>query len=235
MDLTRKAGLGLALLTVAGLAATAPVQAQTLYSTGFSSSGTLLGNGDTDGNYTLTYLRTSAPTASSLASPGSTSAEVRTSAGGYPIDSVTGPYLADSTTSRWISPIVFDNAVGYYDYQTTFTLTPGQNSISGQWSTDNEGYNIYLNTTSTGNSIPNTLSYTSYTPFTISSGFIVGQNTLHFVVHNDGGHTALRVDGLQGATVAPEPSSFAVFGFLGLGMAGLMLKARKRSMASATA
>ena len=132
-------------------------------------------------------------------------------------------------------PLLISPPVGDYDFQTIFTLTQAQVAsfgLNGKWSTDNEGSSIILNGAATGNSITAADSFKRYTPFTITSGFVEGPNTLDFIVHNDGAYTALRVDGIT-ATVAPEPSSFAVFGFLGLGMAGLMLKARKRSVASA--
>jgi hypothetical protein len=237
MDLTRKAGLGLALLTVAGLAATTPVQAQTLYSTGVDASGNSLGDGAAELHYTLV----SVPAA---ISPNTSTTDLivrKDGSNGYPLPP-DGPYLGNTTTSAWIGPNndhQLNGPDGNYDYQTTFILAPGQASnfsLSGLWSTDNEGSSITLNKVATGLSITKAESYTNYTPFTINSGFVDGPNTLDFIVHNDSPNdnpTALRVDGLKGGTVAPEPSSFAVFGFLGLGMAGLMLKARKRSASAA--
>ena len=248
MDLTRKAGLGLALLTIAGLAATAPVQASTpgLYSTGVNGNGTSLTDGTPgDPHYTLTFLGTTYPSANST----SKGILIRTSVGNppYPLDAANG-YIVDSPTSAWIGPSGANNDLfgndpngGYYDYQTTFTLPVGSNAVTGLWATDNAGVDILVNGHSSGNTIGTIpgqyQGYKAYTHFTLSNGFNNnGSATVDFIVYNEGAtSTALRVDSLQGATVAPEPSSFAVFGFLGLGMAGLMLKARKRSTASATA
>jgi hypothetical protein len=176
---------------------------------------------------------------------------IRTSVGGYPAYNASG-YIGDSTTSAWIGPTGTDNILfgatgGYYDYQTTFVLPVGSNAVTGEWATDNSGIDILVNGQSSGNKIGTTFSayqgYTSYTPFALSNGFVNGTATVEFIVYNYSNSTALRVnnlhgatvapEGLQGATVAPEPSSFAVFGFLGLGMAGLMLKARKRSASAA--
>ena len=220
---------------VPALAGVPPVPAVQLYSTGVDDSGQVLANGATglsgDQHYTLTFT-----------SPGATlPLEVRTSVGGYPIN---GAYLGDSPTSAWIGPVSADHSLfglpGYYDYQTTFTLPVGSNAVTGLWATDNAGVDILVNGHSSGNKIGTTAGdyqgYKAFTPFTLSNGFVNGSATVDFIVYNEGDtSTALRVDGLQGATVAPEPSSFAVFGFLGLGMAGLMLKARKRSTAPATA
>ena len=227
MNTTRKAGLALAALAALGFAATAPAQAQTLYNTGVDSNGSPLGDGATEQHYTLV----SVPLGST------NSILVRRDNFGYPLPDV-GPYLPDTATSAWIGPAndhSLDSPDGLYDYRTTFTLTDLQAStflLNGRWSTDNEGVSILLNGSDTGNPATPADSFKNYTPFTIASGFVAGQNTLDFVVHNDNANpSALRVDGI--GTVAPEPSSFAMFGFLGLGMAGLMLKARKRSASAA--
>ena len=251
MDLTRKAGLGLALLTVAGFATTAPAQASVpygLYNTGVDGNGMVLPDGATgltgDQNYKLTYLGLNGQ-----GNPSSDDILVR-SADGYPIP----PYVGSFASSAWIGPNVVSTSAqpndlngpdGYYDYRTTFTLPSSNYVVSGQWATDNTGVDIKINGQSTGNHIgsvsdnPATNGFQGYTLFTVSSGFQTGQNTLDFIVYNahydafpNDNPTALRVDGIT-ATVAPEPSSFAVFGFLGLGMAGLMLQARKRSASAA--
>jgi hypothetical protein len=249
MQVTLKAGLGLTILgllaaaAIPALAGAPPVPAVQLYDTGVDAGGQVLSDGATglagDQHYTLITV----PTGST------TDLRVRTSAGGFPI-APNGPYLGDNATSAWIGPNNqgdLHGVVGTYDYRTTFTLTAAQASaflVTGNWATDNAGLDILINGQSTGNHIGSALGsyagFEQYTPFQIGSGFQSGDNTLDFLVYNgsegsntDDNPTALRVDGIVGTTVAPEPSSFAVFGFLGLGMAGLMLKARKRSASAA--
>jgi hypothetical protein len=179
-----------------------------LFNTGVDGSGTPLPDGTLgDPHYTIT----STPAGST------TIIRVRTSAGGYPI----GPWVGDNSTSAWIGPNndgAVDGPVGVYDYQTTFTLGSGSAIlITGQWSTDNEGNDILLNGASTGNTIPDPGSYTSWHPFTISGNGVGGVNTLDFLVNNDGGPTGLRVE-IFGANAVPEPSalSLAVIGLTGL-------------------
>lgn len=240
MQGTQKTGLGLAilgLLACAALPASAIGENGKLYDTGVGADGSVLADGATgvngDPHYTLVNV------------PGGTSAlRVRTSDGGYPIP----PYIGDSITSAWIGPnnqADLHGPDGNYDYQTTFTLTAAQASaylVTGNWATDNTGVDILINGYSTGNHIgdildnPATPGFYAYTPFSVNSNFKAGVNMLDFIVYNahydafpNDNPTALRVDGIQG-TVAPEPSSFAVFGFLSLGMAGLMVKARARKI-----
>lgn len=234
MDMTRKAGMALAALAALGFAAASPAQAAPgdygLYDTGVDGSGhSLPGETVGDPHYTLYIVPA-----------GATNGGVKVLT--YAAGSAISPYIPDSTTSAWISPIANQSfgAEGLYDYQTTFTLTQTQAdtfSIAGLWSTDNAGADILINKNSTGNTLgthPGDYNgFQSYVPFTVNSNFKAGVNTLDFIVYNaPGSPTALRVDSIQG-TVAPEPSSFAVFGFLGLGMAGLMFKARKRSASAA--
>ena len=184
----------------------------TLYNTGVNASGTPLADGTIgDPHYSLV----------SVPSGSTTDIRVRTSAGGYPIP----PYIGDDSFSAWIGPnndSMLDGPVGEYDYRTTFNLAgfnPATASITGQWSTDNEGVEILINGVATGNTIPNPTSYESFTSFAIGSGFVSGTNTLDFLVNNDGGPTALRVEMTGTATTVPEPASLALLGgaLLGFG------------------
>jgi len=123
-----------------------------------------------------------------------TDIRVLTSAGGYP---VVGAWIGDNLLSAWIGPNNDSDATGpdiEYIYRTTFNLS-GFNlptaSLTGQWAADNEGSNILLNGLPTGNA---GAGFNFWSPFTISTGFKAGENTLDFIVHNGGGPTGLRVE-----------------------------------------
>jgi hypothetical protein len=108
-------------------------------------------------------------------------------------DPPAGAWVSNTVTSKWISPSANQsqsdggNPDGTYTYQTTFDLTgldPGSASITGQWATDNSGF-ILINGSSTGQTIPfGYPAFQSFTPFSISTGFISGLNTLTFVTNN---------------------------------------------------
>lgn len=156
---------------------------------------------------------------------------------GFPIPS---PWLADDADSKWIAPFGSDNdsngPVGTYIYTTTFSLA-GLNrltaSISGKWSSDNDGLDVRLN----GVSIPQ-LSYPPNAGFgslyaflvPVGSGFLDGPNTLDFILSNAGGPTGLRVDDISGTAdplngrgpEVPEPASMVLLG------SGLLALYRRR-------
>lgn len=190
------------------------------------NTGAGIGDGLVDPNYKLL----SVPTASGV---GPASYVVDSSI--FPIAS--GDWMADSTTSKWIGPVVDmssypnDTGSGNYVYETTFDLTgldPASASISGLWSTDNFGLDILINGQSTGNTHNDGASvpcYAYYTGFMINSGFVAGKNTLDFVVKNaDLGWnpsfnpTGLRVEMTGTAYPLPEPVTGVVLlaGLLGL-------------------
>lgn len=188
-----------------------------VYGTGVASPGVLITEGSVDPHYTI------------ISGPVTGPAYVVTSA----TMPSTPPYLwnPNGPTSSWISfssTSVSSNA-GAYVYRTTFDLTgflPETAVLTGSWNTDNNGTGILLN----GVSFNFTTSPDSYregpSPFTITSGFVPGLNTLDFALF-DGPvtvHTGLRVDGLEVKAV-PEPSTYALLLTTG---AGAVLWARRK-------
>ncbi len=119
---------------------------------------------------------------------------VATSTGGFPIP----PWNGDSAASAWITPSTNTNtdaAPGTYHYRTSFDLTGldrMQAQIAGRWASDDLGVDILVNGVSTGFKSGG---FGAYTPFRITSGFVVGTNTLTFVVNNGG--TAPNPSGLR--------------------------------------
>jgi hypothetical protein len=232
-----------------------------LYNTGVNASGTPLSDGTIgDPHYTLVSTP-SVAFQGGLALSGyvpwlSTSAiRVRTSAGGWPIP----PYIGDDSLSAWIGP---NNApdlngpVGYYTYQTTFSLSGYVLSTAsitgGLWAADNEQIAIYLNNALVAG--PNTVlapdgyheDFTSWSPFAITSSFQAGTNTLDFVVYNDhynppsypgDNPTALRVEMTGTAessivtSVVPEPVSMIFFGTGLVAVGGYVARRRMLSKA----
>lgn len=184
----------------------------TLFNTGVDAGGNVVANA-TVGD--LHY---------SLVTPGQTpTIQAATSANGYPI----GPWLGDNTTSRWIGPqgAQLDGVLnGKYIYQTTFNLAGFDYMtavINGQFATDDLNGVIRLNGNAVG---PLSAGFTSWTPFSISTNFIAGINTLQFeVINSGGGPTGLRVEmtGNARASDVPEPASLALvaLGLIGAGLA----------------
>jgi hypothetical protein len=162
-----------------------------VYSTGVDATGAVLADGAVDPHYKLVVNATD---------PNSQDALVHDSTI-FPI--VTGPWVANTDRSKWIAPLVNSGSAsgGDYAYRTTFDLTgydPATAVLLGAWATDNLGTDIKLNGVSTG--LLNSAQFGSLTPFTLTTGFVAGVNTLEFHLNNSDpvtGFTGLRVDNLR--------------------------------------
>jgi len=146
-----------------------------IFGTGYVAGGPgLAAQGSADGNFSLI----SCPAGACGSKP------FVTLTGQYPIP----PWISDTSTAQWIGPDsggdeIAADAVGVYDYRESFDLTGfslGTVVIGGFYATDNSGY-IQLNGVTVG---PASSTYTSLTPFSLTSGFKQGINTLDFFVTN---------------------------------------------------
>jgi hypothetical protein len=178
-----------------------------LFNTGVDNLGVLLANGTVDPHYALTM--------SADPIDRGPSAFVVTP-NGFPFP----PWIAQGPKSQWIAPKTdqrVGNNFGPYVYRITFSLAgldPATATISGQYSTDNNGTDVRINGVITGQTTPLT-AYTAFFPLSITSGFVAGVNTIDFFLFNDPGSTSednptgLRVE-ISG-TAAPLPTPTPTF------------------------
>ena len=151
-----------------------------------------------------------------------------------------GPWIANTATSKWITPSAnqaasFDPyANGTYTWSLSFNLTgfdAATASFSGKLAADNSAV-VKLN----GVAIGSANSFTSFSNFSAASGFNSGLNTLDFVVtnvaQNGGNPTGLRVEfTASNVTPVPEPETYAML-LAGLGLMGVI--SRRRAKRNAT-
>lgn len=238
MRLVASLGTCLAWLTLAVAAQATPIPISDLFSTGVDASGNLIADGATDPHWAVV----GSPTISGTANFYNGSAKA------YRIDQ----WIANQTTpinSQWVSvpngaeaqppfspsgqfvsAAVFEFAQPNYTYQTTFTLPADFVSaqISGKWVCDNVGPDMLLN----GVSKPFGAVEGGFQLFSITDGFVVGTNTLAFVVQNlrqnteDYNPTGLQVQ-VSGTYAVPEPGTI-VLAATGAGYAGLSWLRRRR-------
>lgn len=149
---------------------------------------------------------------------------------------IAGNWLANTTTSSWLTPTSsqgesFDpSANGTYTWTTTFDLTgfdAASASFSGQFAADNSAL-AYLN----GNLIGTSNGFASFSAFAATANdFVAGVNTLSFVVtnlaQNGGNPTGLRVEFLSSNVAAvPEADTYAMM-LAGLGLMGAIARRKK--------
>jgi hypothetical protein len=164
----------------------------TVHNTGVNASDVLVSPGAQTTYWTL------------LSAPGGATEIV----GSNPFRYYIGSYAADSSTSAWVSPAASGNAsvTGIYVYRLLVDLTgvdPATAVITGQFSTDNDGFirvNGGANAATSGFAGFGTL-----TNFTLNSGFIAGMNSIEVGVNNGGNPTAFRVQ-FASATAGPIPT-----------------------------
>ncbi len=179
------------------IASAANAASLSIFNTGVDPfANALLGNGTPDPHYSL------------IVQPGAATA-VTVDPTNYPFP----PWIANTTGSRWIGPAADSQGpAGNYVYRTTFTVPPsailGSVAINGDWATDDPGTDIKINGISTGQ---NSNFFTTLQPFSVTSGFVIGLNTLDFYLTNAGGPTGLRVDKIVGTYQVPEPLSATLF------------------------
>ena len=174
-----------------------------LFSTGYSSSGTLLGDtGQVDGNYTVVSINGVAPI--------STQAYTLTN-GAYPALPAPGAQFISYSTngSPGLQTVVF---------QTTFTAATAE-TITGYWVADNGGTIVDNGVTEaslpTANNGPSS-NYTELHPVSFTVG--AGSNTLDFSITDGGPPLSFAFD-ITSISAVPEPSTWAmmILGFFGVG------------------
>ena len=205
---------GKLIATIAILAATnsgAMAASIPVFNTGVNNSGGLLPNSAVDSHYSV------------IAAPG----PYTTAFTGNGVVLPTG-WIAEGPTSRWIGVTSFMGEwrpTGTYTFRTTFDLTgldSSSASLSLSIASDNN-CDVFLNGVHTGIATP-FAGFSSFSSYSVNSGFLAGINTLDFSVFELGSTpSGLRVELTGTANVVPEPTSVAL-----IGLGGMMLFALRR-------
>jgi hypothetical protein len=144
----------------------------------------------------------------------------------------TPPLAGFVNTGAGFSPTT-SSPQGFLAYTTTFSLTGLPIGTSGlQWTSDNQGVAIYLNGKNEGDTNPG--DFTTFTPFTLNTAdFVVGVNTLTFVVFNEEfpnpahlSPSGIRIEG--SITTIPEPGTMVLAAVGALPFVGVALARRRR-------
>ncbi len=233
---------------------------QGLFNTGVSGSGTALAQNEIDPHWTISASPFEATRSGTTTITGTVPNFYNGEARADWVNAWTSE-TANSGTSTWITPNLasllpgqfedqdVNGNMGLYTFRTTFTIPEAFASaqITGLWAADNYGGEVpdFEDNTPDVSQITNyiRLNGTEITPgllqydftaraFTISTGFIQGENILEFNVSNTIGDFAPNPIGTQivftSATYAvPEPS-VSILAASGLGIAGFRHVRRRR-------
>lgn len=169
----------------------------------------------------LTVYNTGVDAAHAVLPAGSVDPHYTSSSTVFVLGIINSAWLPNTSTSEWVGPDTGDGSSltgGNYalTYRTTVDLTGFDAAtavITGHWATDNTG-DILLNGASTGFT---SSTFSSYSPFTLNSGFVAGLNTIDFSWSNAGGPGGLRVEFSEAFATptpldgqVPEPASIAL-------------------------
>ena len=233
MKIFKLAVASLGLVAVFGLSVTANADASTiagLWNTGVDNSGAVLADGALDSHYSFVSLTGTAQGNSAYAGVGT------------PMPIQVPFWLANTATSRWITPTVnaydsYDpNQLGWYQFNLGFDLTgfdPATASFAARWAVD-QGGSVLLNglqLAEVGNDPFNLNDFTTFNTwhdFVANKGFLPGMNVITFSVGNppqaSGNPIGLRVEFLD-SFASPVPLPAAVLLFIpAVGALGLMAR-----------
>ena len=159
-----------------------------VFSTGVDANGNPLPGGSNDPHWTVADLTT-------LSSPAAAAVVGSPAAIGW---------IGNTSSSNWVSVngAGRPNSKDLFEYQTTFNVTdPSNVQLTLNVADDDKVTAILLNGLNTGLSTGG-VTWTRFTPFTLSSGFVAGANTLDFLVENSGAGAS----GLQVQLTASSPA-----------------------------
>jgi len=147
----------------------------TVFSTGMDANGVVLAPGVADPHYQLTQSAQGTPPPPAIAA---------TVIQNHPA------WFGNDLLSSWIGPVnpgTENVAAGSYHYRTTFSLTgydPASAVLTLQVGVDNRLPDLELNGVSTGITFEGFSALSG--PFSLTNGFVAGNNTLDFLTVNDG-------------------------------------------------